>query len=209
MQAGGSSSVLCCAWQHLGNAKLGRLPFRHGKILVETINRLCIFIRCLHWAYQHTNKTRESSTHHPHPKGAILWDPHEPTWNLGRPAASIEGGTVQARQTTSCRTGQGRAHLSKSSKSINIATSMWLALQRTVLIRPRGLTQLPEKFYVHDASIFLVSTGSLESPNIQAHSYMCTASRNCTQGQAWRQGCFWLLELQIITHIFLPADSSS
>lgn len=43
-----------------------------------------------------------------------------------------------------------------------------------MLVRPKALTLLPEKFYVLDASIFPVSMGSLASLNIQEHS--CTGS---------------------------------
>lgn len=60
-RAGGSSSALCSAWQHLGNAKSGKLPLRHGK-WAANINSLCVFTRCSHRAPWHKHSEGRHST---------------------------------------------------------------------------------------------------------------------------------------------------
>lgn len=60
-RAGGSSSALCSAWQHLGNAKSGKLPLRHGK-WAANINSLCVFTRCSRGAPWHKHSEGRHST---------------------------------------------------------------------------------------------------------------------------------------------------
>lgn len=110
VQAGATSSVPCCAWQHSGNAKAGRLPLRHGKISAETRNRLCVFIPGLGRAYQHVKNRRETQLITHSPGGSSEGPAHE-TWTLWLLHAPFAGPT-------------GRADVSKPRKSTDLSPGM-------------------------------------------------------------------------------------